>query len=322
MTAKRMMGRRGKLMLGVVLALALFAAARSVVIVDQTESALVVEFGKPVRLIDEPGLHFKRPYQSTRSFDKRLQLDLPPAREMLTKDKKNLEIAWYTTWRIGDVKRFIVAVRGDAQARLRLEEMAASILAAELGAKDLADLVSVGGRGGLEALALATTERMRAQALDDYGVVVTAVRPRRLGYPEEVRGAVFEQVRSERKRVAAATRAEGESQARIITSAADREREIVLAQAESDAARLIGEGEAKAARIMNEAHAADPAFYQFLKTLETYRAALDSRTTLVLSADSPFLRLLSKGLPEPAREPTSPKSGPSAPVAVRGAKTP
>ncbi len=322
MTTRRTLGRRGTILLAIAVALVAIAAARSIVIVDQTESALVTEFGKPVRLIDEPGLHFKRFYQSTRSFDRRLQLDLPPPREMLTRDKKNLEIAWYTTWRIGDVKRFIAAVRGEAQARLRLEEMAASILAAELGGKDLADLVSVSGQGGLEALAQAATERVRGQALEDYGLIVTAVRPRRLGYPEEVRGAVFEQVRSERKRVAAATRAEGESQARIITSAADREREITLAQAESAAARVIGEAEARAARILNEAHAADPAFYQFLKTLETYRAALDSRTTLVLSADSPFLRLLSKGLPEPAREPQPPKNGSTAPVAARGAKTP
>ena len=111
--------------------------------------------------------------------------------------------------------------------------------------------------------------------------------------------AVFEQIRSERQRVAAATRAEGESQARVIRSAADRQRAAVIAAAESDAARTIGEGEALAARIANDAQAADPAFYQFLKTLETYRAALDSKTTLVLSADSSFLRLLTQGVTDP-----------------------
>jgi membrane protease subunit HflC len=130
-------------------------------------------------------------------------------------------------------------------------------------------------------------------------VEVSAVRLRRLNYPEEVRSAVFEQIRSERQRVAAATRAEGESQARVIKSAADRERAALIAAAESDAARTIGEGEARAARIANEAQAADPAFYQFLKTLETYRAALDSKTTLVLSADSSFLRLFTQGVPDP-----------------------
>ena len=270
-------------------------------IVDQTESVFVTEFGRPVRLIEQPGLHFKWPHQSARAFDRRLQLDTPPAREMLTRDKKNLEIAWYVSWRIADVERFLRTVRTVPDASARLEDMAASVLAAELGVHDL------GGTGERRrSLAarhddeLDLTGRVGEQAAREYGLEVAAVRLRRLNYPEEVRSAVFEQIRSERQRVAAATRAEGESQARVIKSAADRERAAVIAAAESDAARTIGEGEAQAARIANEAQAADPAFYQFLKTLETYRAALDSKTTLVLSADSSFLRLLTQGVPDPA----------------------
>ncbi len=144
------------------------------------------------------------------------------------------------------------------------------------------------------------TERIGDQAGREYGLEVVDVRLRRLNYPEEVRSAVFDQIRSERKRVAAATRAEGDSQARTIRSAADLERARTVAEAEADAARVIGDGEAQATRIANDAHAADPAFYQFLKTLETYRAALDTRTTLVLSADSAFLRLLTQGTSEPS----------------------
>ncbi len=123
--------------------------------------------------------------------------------------------------------------------------------------------------------------------------------------------------------MAAATRAEGESQARVIKSTADRERAAVIAVAEADAARQIGEGEARAARIASEAQAADPAFYQFLKTLETYRVALDSKTTLVLSADSHFLRLLTQGhLLPPTDKPAAPSpslssSGSGLPVAAQ-----
>jgi membrane protease subunit HflC len=128
---------------------------------------------------------------------------------------------------------------------------------------------------------------------------------------------VFEQIRSERQRVAAATRAEGESQARMIKSAADRERAALIAAAEADAARTIGEGEAEAARIAGQAQAADPAFYQFLKTLETYRAALDSKTTLILSAESSFLRLLTNGVADPASTKSiSPPSSANGPVAT------
>ena len=114
------------------------ALLRSIVIVDQTESVFVTEFGRPVRLIEQPGLHFKWPHQSARAFDRRLQLDTPPPREMLTRDKKNLEIAWYVSWRIADVERFLRTVRTLPDARARLEDMAASVLAAELGVHDLA----------------------------------------------------------------------------------------------------------------------------------------------------------------------------------------
>jgi modulator of FtsH protease HflC len=292
----RTAAKSASLMLGLV---GLVAAVRSVVIVDQAESVYVTEFGRPVRLIAEPGLHFKWPHQSRRGFDRRLQVDTPPAREMLTRDKKNLEVAWYVGWRIADVDRFLASVRTLPDAAARLEDMAASVLAAELGGRDLADLVRVGDESALGRLMEGAAARIGEQARREYGVEVVDCRLRRLNYPEEVRAAVFEQIRSEPQRVAAATRAEGESQARQVKSAADRERARIVAEAEADAARLVGEGEAGATRIANDAHAADPAFYQFLKTLDAYRVALDKKTTLVLSAESPFLKLLTRGVPDP-----------------------
>ena len=291
--------------------LLVIVAVRCVVIVDQTETVLIIEFGRPVRLIAEPGLHFAWPYQSRRGFDKRLQVDTSPPREMLTKDKKNIEVAWYVGWKINDVEQFLKAVRTLADASARLEDMAASVIAAELGSHELADLVKVGDDPALVEMMQAVSRRIAEQAGREYGIEVVDARLRRLNYPEEVRAAVFEQIRSERKRVAAATRAQGESQARQIRSTADRDRAQLVAKAEADAARAIGEGEAEAARIANEAHAVDPAFYQFLKTLETYKAALDKRTTLVLSADSPFLKLLTQGLPTP--QPPQANSGGSQP---------
>lgn len=279
-------------------AIALIALVRSAVIVDQAELVYITEFGRPVRLIAEPGLHWKWPHRSRRGFDRRLQLDAPPPREMLTKDKKNLEVAWFVAWKIADVDRFLRSVRTIPDASARLEDMSASVLAAELGGRDLTDLVSVGAGSSLGKLLENAGSRIGDQAGQEYGIKIVDVRLRRLNYPEEVRPAVFEQIRSERRRVAAATRAEGESQARQVRSAADRERAHVIALAEADAARLIGEGEAEATRIANEAHAVDPAFYRFLKTLETYRAALDKKTMLVLSSESAFLHLLTKGVPE------------------------
>lgn len=298
------------LALGLLVIAGLVAAARSVVIVDQTERVYITEFGRPVRLIERPGLAFKWPYQSRRGFDRRLQVDTPPPREMLTKDKKNLQVGWYTGWKIADVDRFLRSVRTLPDASARLEDLAASVLAAELGGHELADLVQVGETAALGRVMDKVAGAIREQAGREYGVEVVDVRLRRLNYPEEVRAAVFEQIRSERKRVATATRAEGESEARQVRSAADREKARVVAEAEAEAARTIGEGEAAAARIANEAHAADPAFYQFLRTLEAYRVALDQKTMLVLSADSPFLRLLTQGVPELKTPPGPPARSP------------
>lgn len=309
----------GAIVVGAALAI---AGVFSVVVVDQTESVYVTEFGRSVRLIEKPGLYFKRPYQTTTSFDNRLQLDTPPPREMLTRDKKNLEVAWYVSWRIDDVEKFLRAVRTLPIASDRLEDMAASVMAAELGNYDLTGLVKIDQESSLDAMMRDVTARIDHQASNEYGIRVVNVRLRRLNYPEEVRSAVFEQIRSERKRVAAVTRAEGESRARVIRSGADRDRARVIAEAEADAARLIGEGEAEAARVSNEAHAADPGFYEFLKTLETYRAALDAKTTLVLSADNAFLRLLTQGVPSPSARPSHEKKTTTAAkaTAIEGGK--
>ena len=315
--ATPIMRNRIRLALAPVALVAVIAVALAAVVVDQAEQVYVTEFGRPVRLISEPGLHWKWPHQSRRGFDRRLQLDTPPPREMLTRDKKNLEVAWYVAWKIADVDRFLRSVRTIPDASARLEDMAASVLASELVRHDLTDLIRVGDASALDAMMTDASIRIADQAGREYGLAVVDVRLKRLNYPEEVRSAVFEQIRSERKRVAAATRAEGESQARTIRSAADLERARTLAEAEADAARLVGEGEAQAARIANDAHAADPGFYRFLKTLETYRTALDAKTTLVLSADSPFLNLLTQGIPAETPSAGGAVAGPVKPPAAR-----
>src|SRR4051812_45090581 len=172
--------RRSTLVALIVGLMAVVALARSVVVVDQTEAVYVTEFGRPVRLIEEPGLHWKWPHQSRRGFDNRLQLDTPPPREMLTRDKKNLEVAWYVSWRIGDVERFLQSIRTLPDASARLEDMAASVLAAELGGHDLSGLVRVDQDSALDAMMKDVAARIADQASREYGLKVLDVRLRRL----------------------------------------------------------------------------------------------------------------------------------------------
>jgi membrane protease subunit HflC len=135
-------------------------------------------------------------------------------------------------------------------------------------------------------------------AKDELGVDVVDVRLRRFNHPVEVRPAVFDLIRSERRQVAATLRAEGEAKYQTLTSQADRQRDAILAQADAEAERIRGQGDAEATRLYNDAHARDPKFYEFVRTLEAYRAILDEKATIVLSSSSPLLKLLTQGPPD------------------------
>jgi membrane protease subunit HflC len=306
-----------------------FAASRSVYFVDETEYGYVTQFGEPVRFCMHAGLGLKWPWQTLWRFDKRLQIYEPAGREMLTEDKENLNISWYVCWRIpgqaflarslvpakqvgadkpaeADVeraaevyaRRFMQTVGTPQAAQLRLEERIQAAIAAEVGRLRLGQLVSLDPSAlQLEAMINRITAAVRPMAAEQFGIELVDLRLKRFNYPEAVKPAVFAEIRSERQRVATQYRAEGASQKIKIESVANLERDQILAHAKREASRIRGEGEAKAIEISNAAHNKNPAFYELLKTLETYAVILDEQTTIVFAADSPLLKLLTRGLP-------------------------
>lgn len=323
------------------LGLAVLVLLRTVFFVDETEYVYVTQFGEPIRLYTEAGLGVKWPYQSLRRFDRRLQMYEPSGREMLTEDKENLNVQWYVCWRIPGrefvqqqlqtsaastdaevsesefrreiekyVHRFLRSVGTVETAESRLEERIQAAVAAEIGHTQLQQLVSLDkDQLRLDAIADRVGEAIRRTAADEFGIEVVDVRLKRFSYPEAVKPAVYAEIRSERERVAVQYRAEGASQKAKIESLANLQRDQLLAQARRDATTIRGEGEAKAIEIFNAAHSKDPQFYELLKTLEAYRTILDDQTTVVLSADSPLLKLLTEGLPDlPEGRPKLPSS--------------
>jgi membrane protease subunit HflC len=310
--------------LAILVLLAVWLVSRTIFFVDETEYVYVTQFGEPMRLCTEPGLGVKLPYQSLWRFDRRLQIYEPPPREMLTQDKENLNFEWYVCWRLPGpefagldydkksnvetyVRRFLQSVGGVPAAESRLEERIQAALAAEVGRTRLSELVSLEPDGvQIRPLMDRVTATIRQAAAEQFGIEIVEVRLKRFNYPDAVKPAVFAEIRSERQRVAVQYRAEGESEKMRIESQATLARDRLLAQATREATRLRGEGEAKAMEIANAAHSRDPAFYQLLKTLETYRSILDDQTTVVLSADSPLLKLLMQGLPNLPEGPYSP----------------
>ncbi len=248
---------------------------------------------------DEPGeagLHLKRPWQSSLAVDRRLRVFDPPPREMITGDKRNLEVASYVAWRVSDPRRFVAAAGTLDSAEARLNERVSAALSDALGRLALGSLASTDAKvWRLDALTDQVLAVVAPPAREELGVEVLDIRLKRFNHPVEVRPAVFELIRSERKQVAERLRAEGESQYLILKGQAERERDAILAKAEAEAERIRGRGDAEATHLLNEAHARDPKFYEFVRALETYRAILDDRSTLVLSSASPLLRLLTRG---------------------------
>jgi membrane protease subunit HflC len=174
----------------------------------------------------------------------------------------------------------------------------------------------------IDALAQRVTDAVRDAAAEQFGIEVVDVRLKRFNYPEAVKPAVYAEIRSERERVAVQYRAEGASQKTKIESLATLQRDQLLAEARREAASIRGQAEAKAIEISNAAHRQDPQFYELVKTLETYQSILDDQTTVVLSADSPLLKLLTRGLPEldaaPGEAPASPTANPPLSAAPAG----
>jgi membrane protease subunit HflC len=294
-----------------ILVVGLAAVARSsLVMVDETEFAVVTSFGRVVAVYgDEPsetGLHWKPPWQLALKIDRRLKVFDPPPREVITGDKRNLEVASYVVWRVADPVWFLKASGSHELAEARLDERVSAGLSDAIGRRELAALASTDtSRWALDQLTREVTTSVAPLARSELGVEVLDVRLRRFNHPVEVRPAVFELIRSERRQVAAKLRADGEAQYVTITSQADRMRDVTLAQAEAEAQRIRGKGEAEATRALNEAHARDPKFFEFLQTLESYRSILDNQSTVVLSASSPVLKLLSHG-PSTERSPEIP----------------
>ncbi len=317
--------------------LAVTLLARTIFFVDETEYVYVTQFGEPVELLTSPGLGVKWPYQSLTRFDRRLHVYEPPAREMLTEDKENLDFDWFVCWRIPGrqfveqqiksadfdpetavneeavelrleeyVRRYFQSIGSVAAAESRLEERIQAALAAEIGRTRLSHLTSMYGALQLDTIQVNVIQALRVTAAEQFGIEVVDVRLKRFSYPEAVKPAVFAEIRSERERVAVQYRAEGASQKTKIESQANLQRDQILAEARRDATRIRGEGEAKAIEIANAAHGKNPEFYELLKTLETYRTILDEQTTIVLAADSPLLKLLSRGLPEMKAPPIKP----------------
>ncbi len=324
---------RKTLLIGALLVVLAIAATTSFVIVDPTAFVYVTQFGRPEATYDggdndtDAGLHARLPWpvQSVQRIDRRLQVFDLPGIELLTRDlaqntvDKTLTIDAYVCWRIADkegVDQFIRTVGTPDRARTILGQQISSQLAAEVGKMSMDDLVSVEeGRveRSMSALRRRLLDAQRDKARKEYGIKLVDVRLRRFNYPQQVRDAIFERIKSERATKAAEYNRQGTTEAARIRSEADKQQRIIVADARARAERLRGDAVAEADKIRNSAHRQERDFYMFLKKLEDYARILgESKTVLYLSTHREIFDVLLN----PTGNGTAPKVG--ARSAVKG----
>jgi membrane protease subunit HflC len=278
-----------------------FAVWASTFTVSETDTAIVTRFGRPMRTVTSAGLRFKWPVESVLRFDRRLMVYDPGSSEFLTRDKKNLVLGSAVCWRIVDPGRFLQTVGDVSGAEMRLHDLVWAALAAALGRLELSDLLSIEpGHAQIQKLAEFVRSTATVETERRFGISLIDVQLKRVNFPAQNKEAVFARMRAERERIAKEYRAQGEEIAIKIRAEADRQRDQLLAEAYRDAEKLKGEGDAEAARIYGRAYGQNPQFYKFLRTLESYKKILNDRTSIILSADSDLLKLLTQGKPPDA----------------------
>ena len=264
---------------GIIVSSALFT-------VHQTQQALVLQFGNPVRAETEPGLKFKLPFiQNVNFFDRRI-LDLdPPAQEIILNDQKRINVDSFVRYKIVDPLEFRKTAQSDANFRQIFGGRLNAAVRSEVGKVLLGDMLSNKRNDVMQRI----TEQLKVQA-PQFGIEVVDVRIGRTDLPETTSQSVYNRMRSQRIAEAAKLRAQGAELKAKTQAEADRDRTIILAEAQKNSQILRGQGEGAKTTILNEAFGQDMDFFEFYRSMEAYNEAFGEGTTMVLSPDSDFFK--------------------------------
>jgi len=264
-----------------------FLATSSLFVVDQGSQALVLQFGRLVRIVKDPGLQFKIPFlQDVVYYDKRiLDFDMQDLEATLG-DQKRLTVGTFTRYRIAEPELFYQTVRNEQGAQGRLEGLNSGIVLSVLGRVSLTDVLS--------AKRAEVTKEIRDQMNEEakaFGVQVVDLRLRRTDLPVKNSEAIFSRMISERKQEAQEFRSRGDEMAQEIKSKADKEKTIILAEARKKAQILRGDGDATVTQISAQAYGQDAEFFDFYQSLQAYEKGLASdTTTYILSPNNAFFK--------------------------------
>ncbi|MDF2368951.1 protease modulator HflC [Sneathiella sp.] len=281
----------------IILVAAGVVASSSLFTVYQTEQAIVMQFGKPQKVIQEPGLNFKLPFvQDVVYVDKRVLSISTQREEVVTRDQKRLMVDSFARFRIANPLQYYQSYGNIQIAYTRLETILNSQLRQNLGRQSLNNIVS----GERSNLMNQIREQVNTEAKAS-GIDVIDVRIVRADLPKENSEKVFDRMRSQREQEAKEIRATGAEIAQRITANADKERTVLIANARKDSEILRGEGDGEKNRIFAEAFGKDENFFSFYRSMQAYRESMsDTDTSMVLSPTSEFFRFFDQQDVEPA----------------------
>jgi len=272
------------------LLVALVIGYSAIFTVGQTQQVLLVRLGEPVRVVTDPGLHFKAPFvDSVIDIDKRI-LDLEnPSQEVIASDQKRLVVDAFARYRIKDALRFYQSVGSIQAANIQLTTLLNASLRRVLGEATFIQVV----RDEREVLMARIRDQLDKEA-GGYGISVVDVRIRRADLPEQNSQAVYQRMQTERQREAAEFRAQGGQKAQEIRAKADREATVIIADANSQAEQIRGQGDGERNRLFADAYNQDPGFFSFYRSMAAYEAGLKSNDTrFLLRPESDFFRFFS-----------------------------
>ena len=284
--------------------------------IPETHQVVVTQFGKPIGVVKEPGLHFKKPIvQQLNYFERRLLVWDGKPTQVPTLDKRYIWVDSFARWKIEDPLKFFQTVRNETSAHARLDDIVNSAVRNQISSYLLIEAIRTSNRpmltmtrGEGEKVAEVTKiEKGRNEIAQlilkevipstlKYGIRLVDIKIKRINYVEEVRKAVYERMIVERQRIAAKYRSEGEGEMMEIRGRKEKEEKVILSKAYREAEETKGKADAEAIKIYAAAYSRDPEFYSFLKTLETYEKTLGEKSIIIISTDSDYFKYLKSSM--------------------------
>ncbi|MBU2741156.1 protease modulator HflC [Acidithiobacillus albertensis] len=272
----------------------LLLASASFYTVNQSQNALLMQFGKQISVQKAPGLYLKWPVlQNVEYVDKRLQNYSPQPVSFLTQDKKPLLLSYFAEWQVVNPGVYYARLHDQANAQTQIGDVLRAALRSQIATMSMEALIAARQQEISSPVMQAAD-----QHLSTFGIRLVDLRILQVGLPPELLQATYKRMEAEQTQQANTYHSQGKADAEQIRASAEKEKTSILADAYRQQEQIKGQGDAEAASIYGDAYGKDPKFFAFYRSLEAYRHALSDKTVLVLNPDSPFFKYFRHSLNE------------------------